>query len=329
MLDKQTVFDESLRTLRKILIKTYDEDVQAGILINWEKSLSKENPSWKYIGFDSHKVSSGNDLGHVFSMVDTRMPDIGFVGYFAATSEGAGVQVLDQACDSLKRRGIKEIYGPIDGTIINNYRLNEGPSSLFPGEPINPEFYIECFNIAGFDTYNTYQTGSSSLKNMKFLQLFMKPPTDKFPQISMRNFDQSKFSEELSTLADLVNAIFPSQSEYGTAYAKDEFFYIFGQQKEIFDSRYCIFLEDNGTAIGAIFCYKYNDSLIVKTIGVIKQYQGTGISKLLIKEVHKRAREDGLKTAIYALVRNGNRVSKMKRPGVKIIRQYVTMKKEV
>lgn len=326
---KQTVLDESLRTLRKILIKAYDEDVQASVLSHWEKSLGQENPSWEYIGFETHIVETGNELGHVFSMVDTRMPDIGFVGYFAATSENAGVQVLNQASDCLKRRGIKEVYGPIDGTIINNYRLNEGPGSLFPGEPINPEFYIECFNVAGFVTYNTYQTGSSSLKNMKFLQLFMKPPTDNFPQISMRNFDQSKFNEELSTLADLVNTIFPSQSEYCTAYSRDEFFYIFGQQKEMFDSRYCIFLEDDGTAVGAIYCYKYNDSLIIKTIGVIEQYQGTGISKLLIKEVHKRALADGLKTAIYALVRNDNRVSKMKRPGVKITRQYITMKKEV
>ncbi len=329
MRKRQKTFDESLDLMESIAKSIYEDRSKDYALQIWRRGLSSKNPSWKYIDFKVHSSDAGKERAHVLSMIDKRLPAIGFVGYFAADSVQSGADVLKKACEALKMKGIQNVYGPIDGIIINNYRLNYAPDVLFPGEPVNPLLHFECFKQAGFRDFNSYQSGMSSLKNTRLLELFKRPPVDKFPDVKLRDFDQSDFKNEFSKLIDLVNDIFPSQSVYCSEYSNAEFFYIFGDQRHMFNSRYCIFLEDKGRPVGAIFSYPHNDSLIIKTVGVKKKYQGSGISKLLIKEIHKRAREDGLKSAIYALVRDNNRISKMRRPGVKTVRKYATMKKEL
>lgn len=295
----------------------------------WDKGLREDNPAWKYIKYKMFVVDGSIGKAHVLAMIDKRLPNIGLVGYFATNSIDAGVRVLKMACKYLKKEGLTRVYGPIDGTIINNYRLNLDPEYYFPGEPINPKMYLETFSKADFEEHNRYHTGETSVRNVKFMNLFMKPPLNKYPKARIRSFDPNNFDNDFTLMIDLFNQIFAQLSIYCTKYTDEEFRHIFEDQRHLFTSEHAKFLLDGEKAIGAILSYPYKDSLIIKTVGVLPKYQGTGLSKMLISSIHDAAHEGGLKKIIYALVRQGNSIDKMKRPGVKITRNYMTMVKEI
>jgi GNAT superfamily N-acetyltransferase len=126
-----------------------------------------------------------------------------------------------------------------------------------------------------------------------------------------------------------MNAIFSSLSIYCPVLSWEERVYNMADKDPIFDPDYCYFLEDNGRAIGFIVAHQHRRKLILKTIGLLPEYRGKGLSGLLLKQVHDQAKKDGLQAAVYATIRVGNTVYNMKRPGVRVYRKYVTMRKSL
>ena len=124
-----------------------------------------------------------------------------------------------------------------------------------------------------------------------------------------------------------MTTIFPKQSVYCPKLSWEERAYGFKHKDPFFNPSYMWFLEYNNNPIGLINAYPHEDRLVVKTIGILPKYRGKKLSHLLIRKVHDQASKDGLKTATYAMVRVGNSAYKMKKPGIKINRHYMTMKK--
>jgi GNAT superfamily N-acetyltransferase len=134
---------------------------------------------------------------------------------------------------------------------------------------------------------------------------------------------------DLKIYHKLMNAIFPDNSIYCPVLSWEERVYNVVDHDPIFDPDYSYFLEDKGNTIGFIVAYPHQQNLIVKTIGLLPDYRNKNLSGILIKRVHDQAEKDGLKAAIYSTIRVGNAVYKMKRPGVKVYRKYVTMRKHL
>jgi GNAT superfamily N-acetyltransferase len=310
----------SLQQLIKITEASHNKVILPIAISIWQKHLQPNNPLWKHVTAQPFTIDNKDGSAHVIAMIDKRLPAIGLVGFFACTNPAVGAQVLQQASMWLKKEhSIKDVYGPINGTITRDYRLNLSDDYLIPGEPVNPSWYVDTFKEAGFTVFNRYVSGI----------IAMKKPVKGYPHIMLRPFDAHQQLKDLKKYHELMNAIFPSQSIYCPVLSWEERVYNIADRDPIFDPNYTYFLEERSRTIGFIIAYPYQKKLIVKTIGLLPEYRGKNLSVLLIKKVHDQAKKDGLEAAIYATIRVGNAVYKMKRPGVKVYRKYVTMHKVV
>jgi GNAT superfamily N-acetyltransferase len=320
----------SLITLDKITDKTYNKDISPTAKAIWHKHLRAENPLWKFVTAKPFLVNEDGESAHVIAMVDSRLPDIGLVGFFACTNKAIGIKALKLANNWLKQEhGIKTAYGPINGTITRDYRLNLSHDFLLPGEPVNPPWYIETFKEAGFKVFNNYVSGISKHYQLFIRFLTVKKIPKEYSHITLRSFDINNQLVDLKKYHLLMNAIFPAQSIYCPVLSWEERVYNVAENDPIFDPDYTYFLEDGNKPVGFIVAHTYNNQLVIKTIGVLPNYQGKNLSTILIKKVHDQANKDGLSAAIYSTIRVGNTVYKMKRPGVKVYRKYITLSKDL
>jgi GNAT superfamily N-acetyltransferase len=315
----------SLKLLKAITKKTHNEEIAPIALVIWEKHLQPENPLWKNIVTKPFRV---DDKAHVMAMLDPRLPGLGLVGFFGCTDINSGSQVLLKACDWLKEQGIDNVYGPINGTITRDYRLNLADDFRVPGEPVNPLFYIDAFRKAGFGVFNQYVCGIAKHYKL-FNKLFIRIPPKDYSHLSVRAFNIKSQIDDLKIYHELMNLIFPSQSIYCPVITWEERYYNVADKDPIFDPSYTYFLEDGGQPVGMVVAFPYKGKLILGVLGILPEYRGHHISGLLIRKVHEQASRDHLEAAVYAMIRVGNQVYKMKHPGVKVYRRYVTMRKQI
>lgn len=327
-MEKPTFLPKSLKQLQKLTRATHSSETADVANALWEKHLQVKNPLWDYVTAKAFSVSSRKGSAHVMAMLDKRLPGLGLVGYFACSDSQHGTEALNQATAWLKKQpSIKDVYGPINGTAISDYRLNMNDDYWFPGEPVNPSFYSSAFKAAGFSEFNYYVSGIVEHYKL-YARFFIKAPKNR-PEISIRPFDINNQQKDLKKFHMLMTSIFPEQSIYCPTLSWDERVYNFKGKIPMFNPRYTYFLEDNEKPIGIIVSYACNGKLIIKTVGILAKYRGQNLSNILTHKVHKIASEDKLDAVIYAMVRVGNAAYKKKRPGLKIVRRYVTMKKSL
>jgi len=318
--------ETSLKQLNAITEESYSEQIAPIALKLWQKHLQLENPQWKFIIAKPFSIKGKHGSAHVMAMVDKRLPDIGLVGYFACTDSAAGAKVLEEASDWLnKEHGLKDVYGPINGTLPSDYRLNLDNDFRFPGEPVNPLWYVDAFEKAGFGVFNRYVSGISKHYQL-LMKLVIRKPRKEYRHLTVRSFNASKLKEDFKIYHQLRNAIFPFQSVYCPAISLQERVY---NSSGKFDPKYTYFLVDKGREVGFVMAYAYDQQLVLKTIGLLPEYQGKRLSGLLLKPIHDQASSEGLNKAIYGMVRVGNAAYRMKKPGVKVFRKYVTMRKQL
>ena len=222
---------------------------------------------------------------------------------------------------------MSEIYGPINGTITADYRFNLAQDYCIPGEPVNPASYITIFQAAGFQVFNRYVSGIACHPYLYVRLVTAKRPSSGYNLVAIRPFNPESAKQDFTIYHQLMNAIFPRQSIYCPVITLEERAYNMAGPNQMFDAKYCFFLDDGPKPVGFIVAFRYQNQLILKTIGLLPEYRGKKLSDLLVRRVHEQAKRDGLKAAVYSTIRVGNAVHKMKRPGVKIYRQYVTMRK--
>jgi hypothetical protein len=316
----------SLQQLNAITNEAYNEQIRPVALGIWQKHMRPENPQWKFITAKPFSLNNKSGSAHIMTMVDERLPDIGIVGYFACTNSAVGAKVLKQAANWLKKENaIKNAYGPINGTLPSDYRLNLNDDFRFPGEPVNPTWHIDAFRLAGFETYNHYISAKAKHYQL-IMKLVKRKPPQKYAHLKVRPFDTKHHKRDFKIYHELRNAIFPFQSIYCPAISLEERIY---NSTGKFDPNYAYFLVDNGREIGFVMAYVHENELVLKTIGLLPEYQGKKLSGLLLRPVHDQASRAGLTAAIYGMIRVGNTVSKSRRPGVKAFRKYVTMHKKL
>lgn len=317
---------QSLLRLIAIAEQAYPVQIRSVAIRQWQRQLDPTNPQWMYVTFKSFHYNHNGHEAQVFAMYDRRVPHIGIVGYFACTDSEAGAAVLEQAAAWLKKTyDIKDVYGPINGTLPNDYRINMSDDYVFPGEPVNPSWQITAFHDAGFTVFNRY--GSARLKYYHALLKFAFPkPQRQYSHIGIRPFSNENWAKDFKIYHELRNQIFPFQSVYCPAISLEERKY---NAPGKFDPNYAYFLVDDGREVGFIMAYPYENQLVLKTIGLLPEYRGKRLSNVLLKQVHDQAHRDKLKSVVYAMVREGNAVHANKHPLAKVFRRYVTLHKTV
>jgi hypothetical protein len=323
---RTSFLNESREQLLSITEEAYNEPIRLVARKAWERQVRSDNPQWQYLTSKAFYLDDTTGRAHVLAMVDKRLPGIGLVGYFACTSAKAGARILERAAEWLESEfGLKRVYGPINGTLPNDYRLNLRDDFVFPGEPVNPVWHIKAFEQAGFEVFNKYESSTAPVWLLKLIMITRRPKTEGRP-MSVRSFDASHFDRDFRIYHELRNDIFPFQSIYCPAISLDERIY---NSPGKFDPRYAFFLMGADREVGFTMAYPYEGKLVIKTMGIIKEYRGKNLSSMLFKPLHESAKEDGLRSVVFGMVRVGNQADRALRPVVRIFRHYVTMEKRI
>ena len=297
----------------------------------WRHHLRADNPLWPRVTARPFVVAGPDGpRAHVLALVDRRLPSLGLAGFFGCTDPAAGVQVLDRASAWLRDRfSLSAVYGPINGTITRDYRLNLTADYKIPGEPVNPAFYPRVFEQAGFQVFNRYLSGRCvDYRTLVDFFCEVKPPPSS-ADYRLRPFGTESPEAELRTYHGLMNGIFPASSIYCPRVSLAERRFNLGTHKPRFDPRYSYFLDDRGQPVGFVVGLVHRSQLVIKTLGLLPSHRHLNLSTLLIKRVHDQAAADGLGAAIYSTVRAGNAIDRRERPGVEIYRHYVTMRRDL
>lgn len=105
------------------------------------------------------------------------------------------------------------------------------------------------------------------------------------------------------------------------------------------DEDFILIAEKDKKEIGFVFCIpnfnelkegKSLETIILKTIAVVPEYEDLGLGNVLLSKISKTAEEKNFKNWIFAFMYSNNKSQKMaKRNKTEIIREYALYGKEI
>jgi len=247
------------------------------------------------------------------------------------------VEFLRDCSDYLHREhGCRAVVGPMNGNTWLRHRLildNSGRAP-FMMEPIEPSYFLQLFEAAGFSILSRY---SSSLVDLN------QPISDyanlkkrlRERGVSLRAIDFENFKKDLSAIYQLSLLSFSKNFLY-TELPEEVFAGKYLSAKDQIDPDLVLLAEVDGELVAYVFCLpdllaeQSGDapSLIIKTLASHPDRKLSGLGTVLVAEVQQRAKDKGYVEAIHALQYESNsslRISQ--RFDAKLFRRYALMVK--
>jgi len=264
---------------------------------------------------------------------------LGYIGHYAASDMERGKELLRLAGAELARNGCNLAVGPLDGSTWRRYRFVTGRGSEPPFflEPDNPDDYPLHFETAGFtpmarffSSINPDLEQSVSLPEEQEKRL-------RDAGITLRTLDPQDFDGELARIFDLSVTGFRDNFLY-TPIDRDEFLTMYGKVRAYTKPELVLFAQCEDEPVGFIFALpdmlrlqrgEPLDTVILKSMAVLPQWNGKGIGALLMARVTENARQSGFRRAIHALMHENNRSRDMSRHYGPEIRQYTLFCREI
>lgn len=254
------------------------------------------------------------------------------IGHYEALDDTAAHELLHEACCTLAQNGASLAIGPIDGTTWRRYRLitQRGDEPPFFLEPDNPDPYPEQFAAAGFTPLTRYYSSLNDDlgKTVPFSDELRQQLCD--AGIRIRHLDAGAFMAELSRIYDISVAGFRNNFLY-TDISRDEFIGTYAKVQPLVRPELVLFAEREGVPVGFIFALPDQlriqrglpaDTVILKSMAVLPEWNGRGIGARLMAEVSSNAHRLGFTRAIHALMHEDNRSRTMSGHYGREIRQY-------
>ena len=230
-------------------------------------------------------------------------------------------KLFNKVFEELKKRGIKTIIGPLNGTTWNTYRYvtdkrNHPP---FLMEPFNEDYYVELFEKIGFkalayyistimENMNPVQRGHLS-KKIEKLKKF-----DYYKDITVKSAENEDLMAVLNKVYDLTIEAFKNNFLYSEL-DREIFLKMYMSYEDKIVKKFFKMLYLKDELIGYVFGipnyaeleYKGKiETMILKTIAISPKYNGKGMGYILIDELVKEAEKSGYKNVIYALMYEKN-----------------------
>lgn len=275
----------------------------------------------------------------------------GLLGFFEACPDSAAVaQLLAEGVRRLKAMGAGEIIGPMDGDTWHRYRFNLGPFDRppFMMEPYNPPYYEALWLAAEFQPLEDYY--SSTVTNIAAAESGTAGIAARAMArgYRLRVLDPARFEDELGVLYALTCRIFARNFLYSPI-SKADFFELYAGARRLIDPAGVLFAcAPSGEAIGFAFAFpdrfaalaamrgrrsiasrlrfllaaRRVDTLDIKTLGVLPEYQRTGVALLLMHRLYALARERGYGRVNLCLIREGNSSGRMDGGQGVLLRRY-------
>jgi len=259
----------------------------------------------------------GKVNGRISANVSESDSSRGYIGFYEcelSTAETKSVsEILLKAAENwLKSKGVKTIYGPVNYSTWFSYRFlvnQESPlcSPLrFAWEPHQPSEYVQHWQDFGFVPAEHYHSkaypkisGAMPKTEPRYQELWAKG-------FRTRSMDFKTHAErELRAVGRINHASF-KESFLKEPLGAEAYAALYVPQFAGYLSENCFFiLNSDGKEIGYFFLYDDQGYLVWKTIAVIPEYQGIGVSTFGIHHALIEAKARGVDQMISALIRKG------------------------
>lgn len=283
--------------------------------------------------------------------LDTNGRPRGMLGYFEAQNHPEAAQALLQAgVDWLRQQGCSQIIGPLNGDTWHSYRFNVGPwdEPPFLMEPYNPPYYPALWEAAGFEViedYHSLRLDDVAKARQRFAPLHRRLSTKGY---TLRRLNLDALDAELDLLYDLSTEIFADNFLYSPI-TRDAFKQLYDGAQPLLDPDVIWFaLTPEGRPVGFVFCLRdlaasltamrgkrhllaklrfllkrrQAKAINIKTLGVLPDYQRTGVVGMLIWQVYDRMLAAGFQRANLCLIRDGNASTRMDGGFGQVMRRY-------
>jgi GNAT superfamily N-acetyltransferase len=308
--------------------------------INYIKKLIDPlNPSFKFIKIKNFiAYSDKKTVGHISAIIDERLVQednpVGIIGFYECIGNSEISSLLiNKAIEHLKKNGCRIVRAPIDLTIWHPYRfvVKQNEKDSFSLEPLTKVYYIAQFEKEGFEIKIEY--GSAERTDFDTIIPYTEKDYESaiHEGFKIRELTKENFRKGILSIYPMTNEIFGDSWSF-VKLSEEEYMYIYQDYEGRLNNVIIQIISDkSGKDVG--FCSSIldpiNKSMILKTIGVLPEYQNKRIGSALLYYQHRKAKEMGLSKEIYALIKLGNTVTKLPYPGAKIIRKYVGLERQI
>ena len=256
----------------------------------------------------------------------------GLIGRYVATSAEAAAELLHHACSQLRERGCALAIGPIDGNTWGSYRFVTGGTDDPPFflEPSHPPEWPAHFVAAGFAPLARYfSTVTEDLDGAD-------PKADRAEErlvasgCAIRPLDRSRLEEELRSIHRVSLAAFQQAFLYQPisfqAFAAAQ-----AKLAPLLRPELVLMAERNGELVGFVFAIPdvlqaqrglAPDTVIIKTLAVRPGRDQAGLGVVLVRRLHRTARELGFRRVIHALMHEGNSSRNICDTSSRLLREY-------
>ena len=303
------------------------------------KMLTRKAEMAKEMEFGLFVVSkSGEDVGRCASIINKKFQaqkqaGAGFIGFFAAAEgcEQEVAEMIQQAEDWLKERGVTKIIAPANGGAPNSMGFmvtgfDEDPMFPFPWTPPYYRGYFESLNYQPTYPMWYYEVDFASEKYRAAKQRYANYDAAVIRPVSKKNWDK-----DIETVCDMLNETFAHEWEFASM-SHAEMKEFMGPMKSTVAPQQILIAEVDGKPIG--FCFAVPDltplfrtfngsigliaifKLLTRAnkfqragilgIGVTNEHRGKGLSKAIAMKLYGYHESLGLKSSLYFPVNESN-----------------------
>jgi len=246
--------------------------------------------------------------------------DKGYIGCCEMPNKDYGKQQLGEYIKQLRDAGYKKIVAPINGDTWHMYRLVSWSSGepAFPLEPQNPLWYNDVYEECGFRPLKKYRSDKFSIASVGLL-----PSTD--ATLRFRDYRDG----DLELIYKISMHGFNDNFLYNDI-TFEEFGRLYQPVLSMIDNELVVIAEVDNVPAGFIFSFPAGERLILKTTAVLPEFRSQGIGTKMVNHVLLVGKNKGLKTAVAALIADGNSSHNIvAKYGSEKIREYTLYSLEV
>ena len=260
--------------------------------------------------------------------------NIGCIGEFEAENDIYGVEILNKCEGILKEKNVNLIVAPMNGNTWKKYRTMKWSNgdNLFLLENVNSIEYNEMLKKAGFEELYTYTSTKGKIENAYHSKAIDRA-SERLEEnnIQIRKFDKSKYEEDLKKIYNISKVSFYRNPFY-TPIEENDFLKQYLQYLDLLDEDFIWIAEQGGREVAFIFAVpNYNElkegkklqTVILKTVAVIPEYEHFAIGHVLLEKVIQSAKSKNFTQWIFAFMYEQNTSQKSaKKNKTEIIREY-------
>lgn len=283
----------------------------------------------------------GQPLGRVAANLSSRLPNTGFVGFFESENFEVAAALVQAALGWLKVRGVTQVYGPVNFNTWLPYRFRipskssptaqKENSPSFAWEPIHPPEYPLWFSELGFSADAHYHT--DGLDGLGGLLEGTRKDYHRCLDAgyTIRAADPSALLQKevpilyrLSMPSFTDNFLFePVPYEFFK-----ELYVPLANKADVSLARFAC--DPAGKEVAFFFNFKDSDYMVSKSVCVLPEARGKGLSNALLHSSVQAAMSQGLSRSVMALMKTGIQSESYSKKQNQLWRhEYVLFRKEL